>query len=457
MVGGLTLRYIDSGSREPAHAVGQWLQTELEAGLAAIRIQSGFYSRNALRPFVPAFEALAQASGLARVVIGSNDGQTLTGHLQELVEALALPREGAELGVVYLSGAYFHPKTYHLVRSDGSETAYVGSANFTLPGIAGKHVEAGILLDTRLGDPVDTLAAISAATDAWFGPVRPGFERVLNDEDVDRLRVLGILSSVPPPRPPRPAGQGGQPPQRPTHNYLLNLAAPHPAVAEPEDMVDEVAEVAALSLPVVQRTPPYPPYMYFAPDADLPTYGAEALTGITLGEARGLIVRLSRDNDRHWREAPGTANLNVPISAATTLRFGVYGVRQRPRAEFELELRYVDDAHHFGVDAAPTGIMSFGFTPGDIGHSDLRLVIPRPPVATLRAQLLSEDLRLPQAGDLALLEWPTPAHPTFRMTVTHPASGLGQSMWQAWQHAAANGQLASRGACWLPTGLSPAW
>jgi hypothetical protein len=55
------------------------------------------------------------------------------------------------------------------------------------------------------------------------------------------------------------------------------------------------------------------------------------------------------------------------------------------------------------------------------------------------------------------LEWPTAIDPVFRMTVTDPDSALGQSLWAIWQNAAANGQLASRGACWLQPGVSPAW
>jgi hypothetical protein len=451
------VRYVDSGTRDAANAVGTWLSSELNAQTSELRIQSGFFSRDALRPFLPQFEDLVAADGLINVVIGSNDGQTLATHLSELVEALALPRPRSKLGVVYLSGAFYHPKTIHISRADGSQAAYVGSANFTLPGIAAKHVEAGLLLDTRDGDSGDLLAQIAAAADAWFAGNRLGIEQVFGPNDVAQMLADGIVRAAPAPRPPKPVGAGGQPPARPTLNFLVQFAqqqAAIPAVVgeEAEPFGDE-----SVGLAVVQHTPPYPPYMYFAPDAEGPTSGAEALTGAGLGDATGLLVQLSRDNDRHWREAPGTANLSVPVSTASTFRFGVYGARARPRAEFDLRVRYVDD--NVTLTAAPqaTGLMSFGHTPGDGGHADLRLVIPKPPIAALRAELIASGLRLPSANDIALLEWPTPAQPTFSMTLAHPDSALGQAIRVAWQNAVAQNQMASRGACWLPAGLSPAW
>jgi hypothetical protein len=44
------------------------------------------------------------------------------------VKALGLPRQNACLGIVRYDQGFFHPKTYHLRRSDGSQCAYVGSA-----------------------------------------------------------------------------------------------------------------------------------------------------------------------------------------------------------------------------------------------------------------------------------------------------------------------------------------
>jgi len=446
------VRYIDSGSRDPAEAVGTWLNQELGDEIAELRIQSGFFSSDALAPFRATLTLLADHQRLARVVVGSNDGGTLRSHLDDLVAAMHIPRAGAQLGVVYYGGAYFHPKTFHFRRTDGSQAAYVGSANFTLPGIGARHVEAGIIFDTRQGDSVDLLGSVAAATDAWFTTPRPGLERVEGADDVQRLLDDGIIRTVAPPRPPRPPAQGGQPAQRPTLAPLVAFNQPPPEPAPAPAPI-----VAWQPLPSVQQTPPYPPYVLFAPDAAAPTQGIEALTGTSLGDAVGLIIKLNRDNDRHWRAAPGTANISIPISTAATLRFGIYGERHRPRAEFDLEIRYAGNGLTLHAPADRTGIMSYGYTPGDTGHQDLRLVLPRAPIADLRQQLLVRGIHVPEAGDLALLEWPTQEAPVFRLTVTDPPSDLAATIRAIWQQSAADGQLVSRGACWLPVGVSPLW
>lgn len=452
------MRYIDSGTRHPDQALATWLVSELESEVAELRIQSGFFSRDALRPLMPRFAAMVEAGTLLKVVIGSNDGQTLASHSTELAQALGLPRGKSALAVVYLAGAFYHPKTIHMRRSDGTQAAYVGSANFTRSGIAAKHIEAGVTLDSAHDDNAEVLDAIAAATDAWFTEDRPGVEIISEPEDVEKLLEEGVLSAAPMIRPPRPKGAGGKTPKRPSQTFLVQLAQPQTtggAFGDDTEKDDE-QEIDA-ELAIAQHTPPYPPYMYFAPDAEGPTFGAEALSGFGLGDAEGLIVNLSRDNDRHWREAPGTANLSVPVAVASSMRFGFYGDRDRPRAEFDLFLRYIDDDEQHQSEPARTGLMSYGYTDGDTGHADLRLVLPKPPVAPIREALLASEKVLPRANDLAILQWPTASNPTFRMTVTNPDSELGQTITNVWNKAAQDKQLVSRGSCWLPSGITPAW
>ncbi|MCZ7938015.1 phospholipase D family protein [Agrobacterium salinitolerans] len=444
------MRYIDSGTRDPHHALGHWLNAELSGNIIGLRIQSGFYSGEAFAPFRQSFASLSDNGNPVRIVLGSNDGETLASHLRELVTELQLPKPNASLGVVYYQNAYYHPKTYHFLRADGSQTAYVGSANFTLPGVTARHVEAGIILDSRNGDALEVLDQIAQATDQWFENSAAGFERVASMADVGHLLDAGIIRATPLPRPPRPSGAGGQPSQRPRLNQLVtfNNQVPPPAVG---------AQVQWQALPTELRTPPYPPYIFFAPDAEGPTVGPSALTNNGLGDAAGLIVKLNRDNDRHWRGAKGTANVSIPVSTAATIRFGVFGDRNRPRAEFDFFIRYATDGLTISGQPSKTGLMSFGFTPGDVGHGDLRLVIPAAPIRTMQQTLQTQQRPIPKAEDLALLEWPTPTTPTFKMTFIDQQSALGQATRQIWNQAAANEQLASRGACWLPSDFSPKW
>jgi hypothetical protein len=108
---------------------------------------------------------------------------------------LGLPRPNARLGVVQYANALFHPKTYHLRRDDGSQCAYVGSANFTGEGVTSQHVEAGMLLDTRDGDPDGLLNGIAAAVDDWFVMTRAGLNRITLPADVERLVSENVLAA----------------------------------------------------------------------------------------------------------------------------------------------------------------------------------------------------------------------------------------------------------------------
>jgi hypothetical protein len=140
------LRYIDSGNRHPSQALGSWLQTELTPHVTELRWQSGFFSADGLRPFAGTLQRLATANLPVHVLIGSNDGDTLQADVAQLVGLVGLPRARAQIGIVSYAGAFYHPKTYHLKRDDGSQAAYVGSANLSLAGITSLHVEAGIIL-----------------------------------------------------------------------------------------------------------------------------------------------------------------------------------------------------------------------------------------------------------------------------------------------------------------------
>jgi hypothetical protein len=162
------MRYIDSGSRDVDQALGSWLSRVLSESITEVRIQSGFFVAEALGILVPTLQNLASNNGLVRILVGSNRPGTFRDDVLRLVELLRLPRHNAGLGVVCYGNAFFHPKVYHFRRSDNSLCAYVGSANLTPPGLTSQHVEAGVLLDMREGDPPDILNTIGMAIDAWF-------------------------------------------------------------------------------------------------------------------------------------------------------------------------------------------------------------------------------------------------------------------------------------------------
>lgn len=206
------MRYIDSGSSDPSQAVGAWLREELTPHVTELRWQTGFFASQALGFFATSLQALAGSDRLTRVVIGSNEPGTLGSDVRHLVDLMGLPREHANLGIVNYGNAYYHPKTYHVTRDDGTQCAYVGSANLTPPALTGSHVEAGLILDTRKGDPQHILDQIAEAVDEWFvETTRVGFHRVSDGTDVERMVGSGLLLAVPVPRPTNATTAGAGP------------------------------------------------------------------------------------------------------------------------------------------------------------------------------------------------------------------------------------------------------
>jgi hypothetical protein len=198
------MRYIDTGSRDPNEALGVWLRKVLDGTVVALRWQTGFFSAKALGLFVSTFEDLHKANLLLRVLVGSNDGTTPRADVENLLRLSGPARSNRQIGIVSFDSGYFHPKTIHIGRRDGSTAAYVGSANLTESGIASLHVEAGVLLDTRDRDDPAVIARIADAVDWWFTAPRDGLNSVNASADLDPLVADGVLDVPCPPTPSRP-------------------------------------------------------------------------------------------------------------------------------------------------------------------------------------------------------------------------------------------------------------
>jgi hypothetical protein len=393
-----------------------------------------------------------------RFVVGSNDGATLRQHVSQLVTLAGVPRAGAKIGVVNFRGGLYHPKTYHLVRRDGSQSAYVGSANLSLAGVSSTHIEAGVLLDTGQGDRPEILKSVADAVDAWFEePARPGVEVIADAADVDRLGNEGLLGEAPPPRLASTGTTGaGARSRRPRLQQVFGVAAFGTPAARGSQVHQPGATLPRVAVP---QNPPYPPYILFRPAATEPTRGLDALTGSALpGGAAGLVIRLSRDSARHWQGRVGTANVSIPVPTLHTVRFGVYRRKYvRPRAEFELEMRYIGSRATRRASTSITSIMVYGFAPGEVGHGDVRMVVTAPPARELAAFVEATGHTMPMAGDFAILEWPNDDDPSFRLTLIERGSALFRDAGAMLTNAGRLGQLVGQGACWLPPGSSPPW
>ncbi|GAB2635969.1 hypothetical protein GCM10027169_00100 [Gordonia jinhuaensis] len=221
------MRYIDSGSRDPRHALGTWLDSELigGSGPTALRVQTGFFGSGVLGYFEDALRSLAQSDGHTRFLIGSNDGQTSYDAMADLLVVTGAPRTGMELGIVSYQTGYFHPKVIHITRADGSSTAYVGSANLTGYGVTSLHVEAGLIIDSK-SDPSAVLDSIADAIDDWFVSPRSGLYVISNPADLTALVQAGVLD-VKPARTRRtitsPGGSKASP--KPTGHTLSTLVS----------------------------------------------------------------------------------------------------------------------------------------------------------------------------------------------------------------------------------------
>ena len=240
------MRYIDNGTGDPREdAVFPWLETALTADAVGIRWQSGFFDASVLGVFMGTFQRLANDDRDAIVLVGSNDGETQSSAVHQLVNLLGLPRPNARLGVVRYADGYYHPKTIHLCYGDGREVAYVGSANLTSRGINGLNVEAGIILDTDDGDPPEVLTRIGQAVEEWFLSRPAGLFEVAGHNDVNQLEARGILAAHRP-RQPFP-DEGREPANEPFPRRVRRHRIP-PAPGTDTQAVTETEDVLIAKL-----------------------------------------------------------------------------------------------------------------------------------------------------------------------------------------------------------------
>jgi hypothetical protein len=344
------MRYVDTGSRDADQALGKWFSEVIGGEVTELRWQAGFFFADGASLLVPTLERLRESTQLVRGVIGANPRSTLREDVEWLVEVVGLPRRNAALGLVCFNGGLYHPKSYHVRRSDGSQAAYVGSANLTAPALSGRNIEAGIVLDTRDSDPPEALSSIAAAVDYWFADRRDGLTLISDPDGVRRAYEAGVLVDRLPAVNERlveatdgsdeddsdEAPQGRQGHSRPRLRDLVTV--PRARVREPVAPTYGYpgTRVRGGSVPVVSRSPApraaasmttrdgYPDNFFFEPSATAPTRDADALSGATLpGRSVGIVVQLNKDSARHFAGGIGTANMSIPLATAHSLRFGL--------------------------------------------------------------------------------------------------------------------------------------
>ncbi|MDR0564317.1 MAG: phospholipase D family protein, partial [Azoarcus sp.] len=222
------MRYLDTGNRNNwQECLEYWLNETLKepTSITELRLQTGYFSLDGTKPLIPVLERFAKNDCVTKVLIGSNDGCTLKNDVAKLMRHMDIPRSNGYLGIVYFKNGIYHPKTYHVRRADGSETAFIGSANLTSAGLS-LNVEAAIALDSREGDDTRQISKIAADIDAWFNDKRDGLTVVTGTDTLDKLYDDGILASVPLARSAEKSKEKGDASQNDTHPKLNSLYPP---------------------------------------------------------------------------------------------------------------------------------------------------------------------------------------------------------------------------------------
>jgi len=189
------LRYRDSATGAATDCPGEWFDSHVVEGIRAFRVQSGFFRYAALAKYEGVLRRLASEDRTLSFVLGSNLTDPLT--IEDVESVLAVmdgraSSQSSHLTVVALRNALYHPKIFHVVRSDRSMAAMVGSANLTVAAL-GTNVEAWVEVESGDAQADRVLQHVAQATDWWHSTSTPGVFRVQGAEDARTLLAEGIL------------------------------------------------------------------------------------------------------------------------------------------------------------------------------------------------------------------------------------------------------------------------
>lgn len=194
------MKYIDSSVLDAEQTVAYWMEQTVASGVKEFRCQTGYFTLEGTSPVLSSISKCASAGAQVSMLLGSNDGSTLASHISFLAGKLNVPLANVSLGIVRYEDALFHPKVYVFHRSDGSITAYVGSANMTGTGVSGRNVEAGLILDSLNGDDEAIIEQISGTIDDWFADPPESLSIIDGPDAIEALLNEGDLAVRPAPR-----------------------------------------------------------------------------------------------------------------------------------------------------------------------------------------------------------------------------------------------------------------
>lgn len=238
--------YLDTGSNKPEDTAGFWLDSHIKTNLTGFRGQFGYFTYSALSSYAPVLQALLTSACPVHLVLGSNEGTLQEADLSATFSLMKNMASG-HLTVVSFSNALFHPKTYHLTRSDGSALALVGSSNFTESGL-GINVEANLSLDTQDGDDNALLQSIALATERWSQSTEKGVFQIQSENDIGAL-VRDKVINIPVIHSPRPGASG----QKSSTELGSRTRLWKPAISAPQRVRSQSTPVGSIVRPSKTR------------------------------------------------------------------------------------------------------------------------------------------------------------------------------------------------------------
>lgn len=371
------MRYLDGSTRKQTDALGYWIDQELPNEISHLRMMSGYFALSGLGAFKNIVDAINQQSGSITAVLGSNNKETIKSDLEDYLDLVNSPRAGVKTAIVSYANGLFHPKVYHLSRTDGSSFAYVGSANLTDFGVHSGNIETGIILDSRTQDDASVLAKISASVDSWFGAGNLAVKEINDHADVSALTASGIVGTKR--QAPQGGGNGGTGGgKQPSLQPVLNLGQKLKSKTKQASGSTNPSTTSNIPVPGTSNEP--------GPASSPPT--ATSAQEILIAEI-GAGVRWKQANfpfetmNSYFGVNPlsgGTVNLNEIDAAGVisdTIKTPVVHVQSK---NYRIELRSVSGTP-YPTSGRPIGVFrrvavrEFNYRvimPGTLGHANLQ-------------------------------------------------------------------------------------
>ena len=371
------MRYLDTGSRDPADTLYAWLAQTLPDA-TYFGCQTGYFSYDGIFPLEAEFVNLLARGGEIRLVVGANESGIRRVDLEDVFDLFErVPGNSSKsLTLVAAHDLLMHPKTYYIESADGTKHALVGSANFTNPGLS-RNIEAAMALNS-VTDPNAPYDEIRSAIDKWHLHRHPNASPIARG-DLARLVSDGVIDQPTRPRPAQPpAARQKRARVFPGLGAVLRLPRKKRAVAP--------------GAPISQPRTPAP-----TPLGTLNTLPNGSV---------GIIKRLTALDTKGFNGGTGTLYIALPNILAAHLPMTPYGKNSEPRTDVTVEAR-LDTVPGERVDSgdSPANITHVGAGAIQTSHGDLRfnyLTAVRRGVESLAADF---GVRVPQEGDLAAVEF----------------------------------------------------